>query len=356
MKILVTRTDRLGDLVLALPVADLLAELHPDWTVEFLVAPGLEAVAKAQEHVAGVRAWRDDWPADRQQALADELRAAGFDAALMLQYRRELALVLRRAGIPRVFGPYSRLTSWFLLHGGLRQGRSRSGRHEMDLNLELACALAGMKGARRKQALAAARRPRLKLDAEQAAWGRKWRETEAAGARKVALIHPGSGGSALDWEAVRFAEVANLLARKPGVRAFITGGAADARMVRQVASGLDAGVGVLLERFTLSRFMAVLAAGDVLVAPSTGPLHLAAALGTPTVGLFPPAPVMHAARWGQRGRDAVHLEPEVDCPARRRCRRERCAQYNCLDRVDPREVAARAAALLDARPERDNRE
>jgi len=347
VKILITRTDRLGDLVLALPVVDLLHRIRPDWALHLLIAPGLEAVTAAQQGIAGVHTWRDDWPQDKLQSLVAALAAERFDAVLMLQYRRELALMLRRAGIGPLWGPRSRISSWFLLRHGRRQGRSRSGRHEMDLNLELGCALAGLSGQETPRAMADVRHPRLQLDPAQAAWGRNWRDEEAAGAERVAFIHPGSGGSALDWGPERFAAVANQLSSRKGTRVFMTGAAADAHLVRAAAEHLDRKVGVLLERFTLGQFMSVLAAGDLLVAPSTGPLHLAAALGAATIGLFPPAPVMSSLRWGQRGPLAVQVSPEVVCPQKRVCVREKCPLFNCLEQISPAAVAERAASLLD---------
>ncbi len=352
MKVLVTRTDRLGDLVLALPVLDFLRARKPEWRLQMLVAPGLEAVVAGHPAVDEVHAWSVDMKPDLRRQLAGELEARGFGAVLMLQYRRELALWLRRARAGRIFGPYSKPTSWFLLHDGVRQGRSRSGRHEMDLNLELAAAMAGLSAQQRQRVLADFRRPRVYLGAEQETWAASWRIEEAPGAERVVFVHPGSGGSALDWGPERYAEVANKLVRWPGTRVFVTGSAADARMMRDVKQHLDERVGVLLERFTLARFMAVLGVGDVLVAPSTGPLHLAAAVGTPTVGLFPPAPVMNPVRWGQRGPRAAHLTPEVACPAKRRCTREKCRFYNCLQDIAADEVVRRVKRILEGAPAR----
>ena len=352
MKVLVTRTDRLGDLVLALPVLDFLRTVKPEWRLQMLVAPGLEAVAAGHPAVDEVHAWSADMKPGLRRQLAEELGTRGFEAVLMLQYRRELALFLRRVRAGRIWGPYSKPSSWFLLHGGVRQGRSRSGRHEMDLNLELAAAMAGLSVEQRQRALADVRRPRVHPGADQESWAAGWRAKEAPGASRVVFIHPGSGGSALDWGPERYAEVANKLARLPGARVFVTGSAADARMIRDVKLHLDERVRVLLERFTLARFMAVLGTGDVLVAPSTGPLHLAAAVGTPTVGLFPPAPVMNPVRWGQRGPHAVHLTPEVSCPAKRRCTREKCRFYNCLQDIAADEVVRRVKRILDETPAR----
>ncbi|MGD9547895.1 MAG: glycosyltransferase family 9 protein [Candidatus Krumholzibacteriia bacterium] len=351
MKVLVTRTDRIGDLVLSLPVFDFLARNRPDWELHAMVAPGCEVLVEGAARIAGVWTWSDAWAEGRRGDLVARLRSEGFDAALMLQYRRQLALLLKAAGIGRRFGPRSKPTSWVLLNKGMRQGRAGSGRHEMDLNLELAARMAGIPWPETPSGSGSAWRPRLHVGEGHRAFGRDWRAQEAAGFAGVVLVHPGSGGSALDWPASSYREVAGGLAKQPGIKVFVTGSAADADRVREVSAGIDARVGVLLERFTLGQFLGVLAAADLLVAPSTGPLHLAAALDTPTIGLFPPAPVMSPARWGQIGKDAVRMTPAEPCPRKTTCSREKCPLFNCLETVTATGVVAEAQRLLNGRTE-----
>ncbi len=95
--------------------------------------------------------------------------------------------------------------------------------------------------------------------------------------------------------------------------------------------------------------LAVLAAADLFIGPSTGPLHLAAALGVPTLGLYPPVRTMHPDRWGPRSfvnPAPRNLMPELDCPARRLCRLERCEHYNCLNELRVEAVLTAAREIL----------
>jgi ADP-heptose:LPS heptosyltransferase len=106
---------------------------------------------------------------------------------------------------------------------------------------------------------------------------------------------------------------------------------------------------VLAERYQLREFLGVLAAGDLLIGPSTGPLHMAAALGVTTVGLFPPVATMSARRWGPRGPFSRTLEPDVSCPASRFCIEERCLLFNCMQGIFVPDVVAAARAALAQR-------
>jgi ADP-heptose:LPS heptosyltransferase len=217
-------------------------------------------------------------------------------------------------------------------------------RHEADYNLDLVRPLADRAG----RGLPVPE-PRIHLAAGQREFGASFRAREAPGAQTVALIHPGSGGSPLDWEPRHFADVANVLARRPGWRVFVTGSHQDRLAVEALAPALSPEVAVVAERFPLREFLGVVAAADLMIAPSTGPLHLAAALGPAAVGIYPPAPTMSPRRWGPRGPWTEALTPPVDCPARKFCLQQHCLLYNCLEGLLPHRVAAVAVELVARR-------
>ena len=342
MKVLLARTDRLGDVVLSLPAVDLLAAARPDWEIHLMVSPAAVPLVERHPRIARIWTWSEDLDATERQALGAALRRAGFAAAVLLQYRRELALLLRGAGIGRRYGPWSRLTSWFLLNRGTWQARSRRAGHESDLGAALVAALAGVPAG-------AAPLPRLHPHPDAVAAGRAFRSERAPQAKTLAFVHPGSGGSALDWSPAQFAALASRLAARPGWRVFVTGAGRDAAAVAAMRPGLDERVDVLLDAFELRELLGILAAGDVFVGPSTGPLHMASALDLATVGLYPPVRTMAPGRWGPRGRWVRALVPDVACPARRTCRGQRCRHWNCLDGITIDAVAAAAAALAQER-------
>lgn len=340
MKVLLVRCDRLGDLVLTLPAMAWLRAARPDWELHALIN---EPAVPLIEHDPSLQAFYT-WLPTGGDDLADRLAAERYDAAVLLQYQTPLARLLRRAGIPRRYGPLSKASSWLLLNRGTWQRRSRLQRHESDYNLDLVRRLAG-----RNHEAAAAAAPRLHLGAAQRQLGRRFRREQAGDAATVAFVHPGSGGSALDWSPARFARVASELAGRDGWRVFVTGSHHDRAVIDAMAPHLDPRVEVLAERYPLREFLGVLAGGDVLVAPSTGPLHLAGALDLAAVGIYPPAPTMSPRRWGPRGRWVRAVVPPVDCPSARHCLRSQCLMHNCLDLVSPAAVVATAVALVDER-------
>jgi ADP-heptose:LPS heptosyltransferase len=342
VKVLLTRTDRLGDLVLSLPVIADIARERPGWELHAMVAPAAAPLVENDPGLRAVWTWPQDGAPDELEDLRARLAHERFDAAVMLLYDARLARLLRDAGIGRRYGPLSKWSSWRLLNRGSWQRRSHGADHEMVHNLRLGRRLTrgwlrGGDGAWPE--------PRIHLGAGQREIAAAFRSEAAPGAHTVAFVHPGSGGSALDWPPERFAAVANALALQPGWKVFVTGSGTDAAAVAAMGeAGLERSVEVLLDRHPLREFLGVLAAGDVFVGPSTGPLHMAAALDLATVGVFPPVPAMSPARWGQRGRWNRILVPDVRCPGRRVCLKERCMLHNCLRDIPARQVAEAADA------------
>jgi ADP-heptose:LPS heptosyltransferase len=330
VKVLITRTDKLGDVVLSLPAIAWLKAHRTDWEIHALVAS--RAVPLVEHDPALARVWT--WPDD-----APRLAAARFDAAVLLVYDRAVAAHLRRIGVRRRVGPLSRWTSWLLLSCGVWQRRSRGGRHERDYNVGLVAALA------REEAGGEFAAPRLALSGAQRKAGRRFRATAAPGAAVVAFVHAGSGGSALGWPPERFGAVAARLAARDGWRLFLTGGESDGEAVAAAAAAAGPAVTSLAGRYDLRELLGVLSGGDLMVAPSTGPLHLAAALGLAAVGVMSPVPVQSAERWGPLGPRARSVAPDVLCPARLACLGPRCRLWNCLETVG---VDTVVAAAIDA--------
>ncbi|MFZ5624454.1 MAG: glycosyltransferase family 9 protein, partial [Gemmatimonadota bacterium] len=148
------------------------------------------------------------------------------------------------------------------------------------------------------------------------------------------IIHPGSGGSSRDWPAERFGRAARHLAERRGLRVVVTGIASE-------TAACDAALGAcpralsLCGALTLEEMMALLARAALLIANSTGVLHLAAALGTPVVGLYPNSPSVGPRRWRPYvDRAAVVTPPDGS---------------DVMERIEVERVVEAAAGLIETR-------
>ena len=157
-----------------------------------------------------------------------------------------------------------------------------------------------------------------------------------AAAGPIVGIHASGGRRIKQWDPGRFAEVAARLARSHGARIVLTGSAADRPDVDRLKAGLPAGIEVtdLAGENDLAILAAVLERLAVFVTGDTGPMHLAAAVGTPIVGIFGPS---DPTRWGPLAASARIVRVDLPCSPCNRIRRppRRCVGHvpDCLDKV-----------------------
>ena len=329
MRILVVRTDRIGDVLLSTPVLSVLREQDPDCHIAMLVSH--YAAGAIDGHPA-----LDEIVIDEQSGrhrglrgffrLVGDLRVRRFDAVLVLHPTARLALACRLAGIRERIGTGYRLYGP-LFNRRVYDHRKDARRHEVEYNLGMVWALFDTAGT-------AAPEMQIPDEARRAVENRMrlWR---AQPEDPLVLLHPGSGGSARNWPAGSFAALADRLSEN-GVRVVVTGSAEERTLVDHVARSRSESVVQVAGELDIKELAALLEASTVCVTNSTGPLHIAAAVGTPTVALFCPIKPCSPARWGPFGENHDVLMPEV--PACPRCIETACPYFDCMERISVDEV------------------
>jgi lipopolysaccharide heptosyltransferase II len=169
--------------------------------------------------------------------------------------------------------------------------------------------------------------------------------------RPLVGVHASGGRESKQWHLDRFAAVARELATSRGATIVLTGSAGDRPIVDRVASQIGpARVIDACGALDLPALAALLGRLDVLVTGDTGPMHLAAAMGTPLVALFGPS---NPTRYGPLAEDAHVIRIDLPCSpcGRVRLPPERCRGHvpDCLDGIDVARVAAAATDQIDRR-------
>jgi ADP-heptose:LPS heptosyltransferase len=320
---LVVRLDSLGDVLLTGGAVRAVAGSAR--RVSMLVAPGQAEAAALLPGVDEVLTFEAAWvrldpgPLQRRavRRLVRAVRRRRVDTALVLtsfhQSALPMALLLRLAGVPWI-GAISEDYPGSLLD--LRH-RVPDLVHEAERNLSLVTA-AGF-SADRDGARLSVRRP---LPA---------RPTWIPGSPYV-VVHPGAAVIARRPSAGTTREAVQALL-DDGWPVVVTGGSAETSLTREVArpGALDAG-----GRLRLPELARVLDEAAVVVAPNTGPAHLAAAVGTPVVSLH--APVVASEQWGPYGTPTVRLGDQSASCRLTRARTCPVAGHPCLDTIRPDEV------------------
>lgn len=329
-KILLVRTDRIGDVTLTTPAAAALKSALPGARLHFLAGgyarpvleknPALEKVITLGGFFGTLR----------------ELRRGDYDAAVVFFVDFRSALLPLLAGIPLRVGPASKVWSLFL-NRRITQRRSRIEKHEADYNLDLLAGLGVSVGPAPTSVTVSPE--------EREAAGRA---LERAGLRPDELIvgvHPGSRGSAMNWPPANFAALASRLMRERGVKILLTGSAAETPLLEELAASMPEKPAVLREPLGLRHFMALVGRCSMFVTNSTGPLHLAVAQGVPTLSFFPPIKVCSPRRWGPYGGgvNKVLTPPGPECLS---CSREKCERFSCMSEITVDDAFAAASEIL----------
>jgi ADP-heptose:LPS heptosyltransferase len=329
MNILFIRPDGIGDVILTLPAAIALKEQRPDVRLSYLVS---RYAAPILEHHPAIDEVLCD-PGPGQSHARRALLIREFDAVVFFKPYRDWFWLAFRAGIPRRIGTGYRWYS-LLLSDRVYEHRSNFDKHESEYNLNLLKPLGITVSERKLPALYLTESEINQADVI----------LEGLKSPRV-IIHPGSN-YARNWTATRYWGLIKEL-RTVGVNIILTGSDQEGRSFYSHAQGdylAPSGILNLSGQLTLRQMIAVISKCDLVVSGSTGPMHIAAALGVSTVSIFDPRRASSPVRWGPVGDRGSVLKPEV--PTCEKCIYENCPYWDCMDRISVWDVIAKMRETL----------
>lgn len=338
-RILMIRTDRIGDLVLSTPVIRSLRAAFPEAYLVMMVRP------EHRELVEGNPDLNDLILYDKAGAqkgllgtlrLAQRLRRRHFDTALILHSTNRVILLSWLAGIPRRVG-YARRLPWFLTHR-LPYMKPEGTLHELEYNLNL-LRLIGVESRQRQLHVPT-------TPAQEATVSAFLRERGAAGQAPLVVIHPGASCPSKRWPAERFTAVGDSLIERYGARIVVVTGPEEKQVGQKVVSRMKHPAFEALGLFSLGELACLFKQSRLLISNDSGPVHIASAVRTPVVSIFGRwGGGLSPERWGPTGPGSLSLHHDVGC---RPCLAHRCPiGFACLDAVSVEEVLAAAEQVGD---------
>ncbi len=272
--------------------------------------------------------------------MLEELRAGRFDLVVVSYPTLRLALLMFLAGIPTRVGTGYRWYSFFF-NKRVFEHRKTAERHEVEYNLSLlkaiGCAVEGV--------------PRISLaisEKEEKTAKDVARSIGISNSDAVVVLHPGSGGSARDWSVENFAALARQL-HSAGYKVVVTGGGGEESLVQRVVEAAQGAAVPLVGRLSLKELAAFLRSVKLFVSNSTGPLHIAAVVGTPVIAFYPPIRECSARRWGPLTEKKVIFTADNKICAR--CQGKECLGDDCMDQIKVEQVFSAARSLIAAAKE-----
>lgn len=301
---MLSRTDSIGDVVLTLPMAGLLKKYYPQCKIFFLGRTYTKDVAALSEHVDGFVNYDELMAMDRAKCRV-ALRDLSADVFIHVFPRKDLAWLAFVAGIRHRAGTRSRWYHWLFCNHLLHLPRMRSKLHESQLNLKMLTFL-NIPGWVPLEEV-----PRYYGFSNIPALEDKF-VSLLDPARVNVVLHPRSKGSAVEWGIPNFRElIAQVNIKK--FKFFVSGTREEGDSFRDFIERHPE-VTDLTGLMSLGQFIAFIKRADALVAASTGPLHLAAALGITAVGLYSPRRPIFPRRWAPVGPKAHALVFDPECP------------------------------------------
>jgi ADP-heptose:LPS heptosyltransferase len=329
-RFLLSRTDRLGDLILATPVATALKKQFPEAEIFFLARPYAAEILHIHPHVQSVI---DFDPARSRKDLIAQLRAQRFDAVLALFPRPDLAWAFYRAGIPVRIGTGFRWYSFLFTHRWYEH-RKDARRHEAEYNLQLLQPL-GIAGAKVEFHCQFSPPQEEQIRAKLLELGLRPR---------FVVLHPGSGGSARDWPLEHFAALADHLGGAGKLQVVLTGSASEKSLTQAIQQHAHTELLDLSGRLSLLELAGLLRRAALFVSNSTGPLHLAVMTKTPVMAFYPPMAACRPERWGPYGhRDDVLMSQTEECF---RCRKAHERVCPCMRNISVASAVSKAELKL----------
>ncbi|HUU29815.1 MAG TPA: glycosyltransferase family 9 protein [archaeon] len=333
-RILLVRNDRIGDLVLTTPAVEVLGNKLPGSKIDLLCSAYAEPVVRRNPYLSEVLTDRGAHDGSDLKELTSLVREHGYDCAVVLVHSLKNARLVKRAGILLRIGPFVRWYAPFYFNRAVRQKRSRGEKSEAVYNIDLLRPL-GIKSGELPPA-------KVLPDPKAVAWAESFcdRELGEWHRRPLVVVHPGMGGSALNWPEDCWKELVWLLERETEYMVLVTGSDNERGLLARVTGEVRSGGRVRIKTgMSLEHLIGLLSLARVVAAPSTGPLHLAAAMSVPTVGIYSPVRAHHPVRWGPVGRGRIKIFlPPVDCPGTLRCLENRCPLFPCMGLFRPEEA------------------
>ena len=337
MKILVRAPNWIGDAVMATPALAALRRRFPSADIALLARPTIAALFEAHPDIDRCilyeRPGRHDGLGGLM-TLVGALRRDRFDLAVLFQNAFEAAVISVAAGIPNRIG-YARDGRRFLLTASCPSASAP--RHLRAAYLHLMTLCGADDGHPPSDLPCLVVRPR---EREAAAEMAGWAQTDIG-----VGINPGAAyGSAKRWAPERFAAVADGLVRRFGVRVVILGSAAEREIAEAVQRAMTTPSVVLAGQTTVRQMMGLLARCRLLVTNDSGPMHVAAALGTPVVAVFGPT---DPTATSPAGAPCTLVQQPVDCAP---CTHRACPRlseiHRCMTGVPVSAVLAAAEVAI----------
>ena len=292
-KILVSRVDNMGDVVLTLPVGGCLKKIFPDAEIHFLVKSYTLPVAKLSKSFDHFLLW-DELENKSDSEIVEQFKEKKYDIVIHVYPVKRIAQICYNAAIPIRIGTGHRFFHWRFCNKLSFFSRKSSNLHESQLNLKL---LTTIVNDEQVNLDLAAMKNYLDIDSSIVDSYQEEVSQYLSDKKFNLIIHPKSLGSALEWPISSYRELIEQLDLSK-YNVIVTGTKnEEVHLEMEFLNPLRGMVTSCVGKLKVEGLIALMSKADGVIAASTGPLHLGSILGLYTLGLYPNKRPMFPLRW-----------------------------------------------------------
>jgi len=312
----------IGDMVLLTPALRALREEFPGARIQMLVNPLVDSLMERNPYLDGVMVYdkRSEHRGIRQmRRMASRLRAKQFDIAVILHPTSVRSAILPfMAGIPERIGTNLRGRGPFLT----TKTKNRTGIHEVQRYLDIVSPVVGSNHDGKLEFWG--------IDENDEAFAERVLESHAG---PVIGINPSTTWPSKRWPAERFIALADLLTQRFGAQILLTGGSGDVHLGDEIMENTSSEPLNLIGRTSLWQLGALIKRCDLYITCDSGPMHISAALETPTIALFGPTdPVRHRPY----GESHAVIKKDIQCSP---CYERECKEkHDCMRAIQVEDI------------------
>ena len=321
-KILLIKTDRIGDIVLAMPALKALRNHYPHATIDIVVQKKYAQLLNCFE------GWNSVYTLDTLTnrtvlyELGERLKLQKYDAAIVLHPAAYAFMLSRFSEATHIIGWKAKGFGFLLTHG-LKDDRCTANRHQVINNLKL-CEFLGVRDEHPSYPIKETEQGKNEVKAF-------FEKQSISPSSKILLIHPASYSPRVRWYANRFAAVGDR-AIESGMTVVVIGSKADGAVVDKMVGAMKQKPVLAMDDFSIEGLVSLMCRATVFVGNSTGPVHIAAACGIWAIGIYGSQyPMDRAVLWAPfSAKGVVVSAPDVVC---KKCVPWTCKNKRCLQEV-----------------------
>lgn len=331
MRILIIRTDRIGDVVLSTPAITATRKAYPDAYIAVMVSSQAKDIVKGNPYINEVIVY-DKKGVFHALRFANWLREKKFDLALILHSTNRVNLIAFLAKIPKRVG-YARGKMDFLLTDKLEYKKRLAEKHEAEYSLDVLRSM-GIDAETSPLVVPVNKENEKHID-----------ELGLKKDGKFVVIHPGASHISKIWPAEKFAKAADILIERFGAQVILISGPQQVNIGDKVRSLMKNKPIFLCGKTSIGDLAALFKRSSLFISNDSGPVHIACAIGTPVISIFSRNERgLSPKRWGPLGTKTAVLHKDVGCLE---CLAHNCKKgFLCLNSITVEELIEKVGQFL----------